>query len=1124
MPRLAIHCVDVLQTFLKASDALVQALAIQTIHALCVNGVFDPNTAWRVVARSMPRLPESECTACAWVRFHALLCDKEMEADDFDAIIGRIVPCKDHVSMKVREALFNGVLAALEGDWFARVRIEMHGAFGGGASQGMWMRAGAFLKTAVDSELVELRHKAMAKGQNAVKGTTRKTAKDRLYAIGKHAYAAVLRGNVCAWEQLGAALLWMVCSSSGSKASDAHVSGGIAGLIDGWTPQAQSSRMQSSLQAHIMTWQMFLSSWMSAPDLSGDEFDRAGHIFRTIEDRFGGSMARESDTLKCALLSTTTFSNEFAHALVPAILERMASQLPRTERMDCIASLCIALRGLHDVALVYEIVKAVGDALLSPQIESTGDGQFLSMCLECLGMAFYFAALGSYEQNSLTSVDASQSEVMAVAYGVILQISARSQHTSKLTSALADLKPKWRRGKDARQLTSAAGSRRSDNGEDLLFGLAVALGWVARASAECGEAAVYKVVRKFALSVAHDVERYGRASHDPLLSGCLQILPAMAETELMTASHKEGEGVVASFEVLVATFKTQVRSLHSVNIIAVLATSIGAMSGVMGNARIDCGADVPSILEDIALNSRLPVDLRIGCTLGMAYSHGCGWCGMPCHTYPKELHTICGDVSEGFHKAMTSLARKDREPRLRSAASWCSQIVHYVLCSSAADHDAGGRKGRGDLQLKRDSYLCIHVDRLRAYIKRTEDNQRGAAKGARMQTDENEFENGEEELLLVSTLQVMRSQAVDALGLLPDVVHLVDMEMRRPRPNKGVIAACLEVLSGHSSAKNCLVCPTIDAVVKHIVCETTQGSVLRIACEHLTGVMLMCNEGNAQEIIQALDRISQMNDEMGILVWRCIQKYVSVIYVKKQRMYRLVFDSLKRFAIGFMERRTLPSYSDAVEMSFELHRKGTCSHPWMAVSDCVHAWQLLDNELTDAMGELPWERLFLVQSLQIPKRGIHAKSLMGFQNRFCKPSTNSNSNVTDWILPLLSYAIHNAIIQKRLDIKQWMLDVVDLWAEHPHAVGTRHLFAMVTFRASAPSPVMANAAVWLSLEACADMLPYALPKLLSGLQTSFAALFVQKFLAGVPISDGRHRAAVLSLSNHVTSKDFERAL
>ena len=233
----------------------------------------------------------------------------------------------------------------------------------------------------------------------------------------------------------------------------------------------------------------------------------------------------------------------------------------------------------------------------------------------------------------------------------------------------------------------------------------------------------------------------------------------------------------------------------------------------------------------------------------------------------------------------------------------------------------------------------------------------------------------------------------------------------------------------------------------------------------LPGIMSICGVEDVGEVLHHHVTCQSMG------TWLGLSEFIARVSVKKPRRYQLMRPQLLEWACQSISSLPLPSYGTALQNTLGLD-KGL----WHCIATCISKWEMA-NDIDEG---IPSEKRIL---LSLAGDGATAGDVTLAQRWMLEKDGRS------WILPLLTANISGLVEGGSIDLKQWMLDLLE---ENYTGSTVLNLFANVVLSLS--SKGLASASMWTSQDFSVEMLPQALADVLSRLPQSFCRLWCHRFL------------------------------
>ena len=302
----------------------------------------------------------------------------------------------------------------------------------------------------------------------------------------------------------------------------------------------------------------------------------------------------------------------------------------------------------------------------------------------------------------------------------------------------------------------------------------------------------------------------------------------------------------------------------------------------------------------------------------------------------------------------------------------------------------------------------------------------------------------------ISSLQALHTSVLDTTSLMLGILGQTD--------SPALWRACLELIAAHKNTQECVVCK--EAAKAFGVLKTNEEFI-----RFLPGIMSICGVEDVGEVLHHHVTCQSMG------TWLGLSEFIARVSVKKPRRYQLMRPQLLEWACQSISSLPLPSYGTALQNTLGLD-KGL----WHCIATCISKWEMA-NDIDEG---IPSEKRIL---LSLAGDGATAGEVTLAQRWMLEKDGRS------WILPLLTANISGLVEGGSIDLKQWMLDLLE---ENYTGSTVLNLFANVVLSLS--SKGLASASMWTSQDFSVEMLPQALADVLSRLPQSFCRLWCHRFL------------------------------
>ena len=1121
-PRQSIEWINILDELLSSKDDIVKSLGIETVHHLCEFGVFNVQSAYRVIAKRMAGACSSSSSSSkvAWLKFQKLFLSEDMTEEEASEVLLRMEEIQEF------EETFYDVLSVFPTEiiiYNNNIKGREHQRIAtsnpGGAPL-LFPRAEIFIAKVVAEEAKLLRHKG---GANSGRGggpssssiggdQTRSawnTTKRKLFSLGKRIHFNNLRRNVGVESDL-AQMVWL--------ASDARPSQhGLKHSLDEFSKLYQqlvsatfqlSWRLPNAFQMSESSWSAFMSSWLGASDANGDMNDRLDMVWRMIDSAEGGGTSDDCTSewvAKAALIGCTQIADEQTHQLLPSLLSRVEdehlSSQAKAASLLCLSLLVPGLVPRQD-ALMNAIV-----ATISLQIDASSSSIVQRSCFEILGKIVYYMV-----KSNFPSADLVASTILCRFLDALRHIKEFALICTEIEQRLPSRWSTTTNNNNTNPISGGGGSSSSE----LAYGIVVGLGWMARAARKAKEGVFFDSIRKALLSCVQESSSSSRDTNTNMslislgiYSGSLMVVPSLL---------KDDETAEGALDNLLALLNDtwdkglQDDSTMKVSYLYPVALCIGSLVSLLAAVRPPEDDTIRATVRKVCgcmVNENLPLNVRLGSIVASCNIIGCSMFAMPCHeSFHKYVGLIDPTLVSDLLQSVVQVVTRDRnEPFLQSTMSWASQIIHYAMCNSMTSPSKDDKLLLAS-KFSKGSYIGMCVNQVEQYE---------AAMCA------NKVDSTSLTDAAVCALRCLKSvndtETLDTIRLACSLM-CKEIELKE-KPSMNILEICYDVIASNKNTKDCLVSKDICKLVE-LFGDTPQKwddfKVKQSFLSNLSSILAISDEEHVTRVLDALSKLKfePREGQLLITLWKSLCAYVKRIAARKPRRYQSIRESLVSLAITHIQKTAVPTYRNVLNALLErdyLARSGTklSSSPseeeegeegegegegeekcvWFSVSTCMLEWQISDGEFNyakDIASHVTEEKNLLVAMMIAKGKNVSLPDLIACQRWFLKQGHSAKSG---WLVPTLTYHLVELFNSDRMDIKQWMLDIFEGETANTNAL---HLFSTVLLRSLPRNKIYSNAAMWIAHDFSLQMLPKSLPDILLSFPRSYCELFAQRFL------------------------------
>ena len=1126
-PGLSIEWVNILDQMLGSSDDVVTSIAVETLHDLCKMGVFDHQSALRVLEKRVMAVKGGEGMALAWLRFQNLFVTEDMTEEEVEDLLGRVRrgAGNGEGSREWGRALYE-LMSRLPYDLVMhQLKEEEHQKVSQSPSH--MASAEAFVSRVVAEEARLLRHrKAHAGGPGGAQraaDSVWSASKRRLHSLGKRIAFDGVKRNLGEFTRM-AHMVWTSCDARPSQQGLRHSLKEFSAVFHTHSAQALSSRFPSSFHLAESTWNAFVSSWLQASDAVGDLNDRVDIVCKAIEKGEEKGIDASLVTMaRAAVIGYTRIADEQAYQVLPSLLVLLTDGCSSLQtKAWALSGLSLLAPGLkaHQDTLAGELV-----ATLTAHLQGGGvDPKIEKIAWELLGKACYCLVRSKIPDGNLI--------VMSVTAALLGVLSGMPECESIFEEVNAAVPSAWKPAAQSRKERNVA-EPSGEAGQGSILGL----GWVAKAALDMGDEdfcrAIKNSITRHLSTVTIDgiVEGSGESTHRSLCiyTGSALVCPSLLWSAAEHVSddlttYQEAERLLGHLE---AIHEALLRETRSQPYLQPTAACLGSLVAFLAE-KSPSGPNlltqntIRSVARSVT-NEKLSLEARLGCALGIGNIAGCSALTMPC--FPNSHKDVRGltinqlgddTVSELLGCLGDVIGSDACDPFLKSVVSWVSQIIHYAMCHS---HPSGASKRErlANFVFEKGSYIGLCVTRLEEY----QDCLRRRAPISE--------ELGRSVICALRALNGV--QDLETLNTVKIACGAASAELEgKESPNLALLEACFDIISTHKNTKDCLVSKDVTKVIRFFQDGRMDDPKLaKVFLSNLSAVLAISAEEDVRLLFKSLGRSKWgSRGALCALIWKGIGSYIRTICSEKPRRYKLVRDSVVAFALCCIQGMEMPTYVSAMNAwhgkSREMLEEGEglgVDRVWFSVSSCMGEWQACDEDFSyreEVAGDLSTEKN-LVVILMVDRIGV--ADLARCQEWYL----GANESQSRWMLPLITRHTTALAREEKIDIKQWMLDLLD------HAEGltptSLALLSSVLLCWDPGSTLCSLATEWVSHDFGPVMLPYSLPRVLGGLPVAFGRLWAHRFLVSAVKalsgagSDSRLAAALIAIKRYFCDGDFD---
>jgi hypothetical protein len=1127
-PKVSIQWVNVLDQLLDSDDDVVRGLGIETISCLCEQGVFSIHSAYRVICkRIMPKFAvkdgtASPCTSDSWIRFQRLFISEDMTEEEAEALIERLAAARIECSqqdvpesaIEVQKTLYE-TLSTFPTEVVMH-RIKEMECDRLGKSSALLAAAEMLIARVVREEMKLLKHKrAHASGvSDAYANSLWSRTKRKVYSLGKRIAFNNAKTNSGEISFL-AQMLWLASDARPSQSGLKHSMQAFAKLQQILDTGLLPSRVLNSFQMAETTWNAFITSWLYASDASGDLNDRMDMVSKMISDTLGKATNTEAERqAKAVLIGYTQIADEQAYQQIPSLLNSVRDEYsPLQAKVRGLFCLSLLIPGLmpHQDTLLSDIVATIISQF--DRMDAT-DTKFHRHCCEVLGKtAFYLI------KNKVPNSD-------PMVGSIVSKLLDGLGMSGKCSSLLLDrieqsLPPRWC---SRRELNS---NSQDSQCAEIMYGAIVGLGWVARAALLAKEEPFYRAIQKAFTEYLSEttLQEIGQVAEFPYhaYSACLMVIPSLLSNAFGDESDSTFQAATLLLDCLNNCFGSCLNDNKHQNLLFPLAACIGSLVSILATLQIDnkqYSSDVvieKSVKRIVGCvqDEKVPLNSRIGCAMAICNIFGCYMLTMPCfetyHKYVAKLpmESVGTKLVSDLLQCVDEVVSGNSEPLLKSVMSWCSQIIYYVMCNSQANAPVS-KALRAGITFAKGSYIALCINKLEEYQNMAV-SPRGLPKS-----------------LGNSAASILRCfkgvHDVDRFDTIQIACNTIAREVELEKDaNMDILRASYDIIASHKNTKDCLVSEHVSALVKMFSSgQMDPAELTELFLSHLPSVLMLCAEENVRLVFKVLSKRHAASDtRLSIMTWKAVSSYIKVISARKPRRYKLLRDCIVAFAVESLHSHPAPTYWSAINTVFGKGSSFEDEHAWYSISECMSEWQISDVEFDypeEVASKIPEEKTLLI-ILMVPNGKVALSDISSCQNLFMKMGAAQ----LRWMLPVLTMHMCDCIRNGKIDVKQWMLDIIDAMSSNLQDAATYQnglsLFASVVLRCSSSNNISSDAAIWIQYDYSITMLPYSLPNVLKDLPKTFCSMFAHRFERAFDTDLPILLPTLCSMKEHFSMKD-----
>lgn len=1091
--KLAIQCIDILDSMLHNQDYIIKCIGIQTIYLLTSEGVFEADTSWKVILRGMPTLPQNRSCAKAWIQFHSLLNIEDMEEEALESLFLEMYKACSIDAHQLQIQAYD-ILSKFPKDFLDKKKEVLLTLLSRNPHN--THLAKDFLSKMINLESGEMRHLRLVKGvRNDSSGDS---LKSKLNALGKYISMNAFRSSNTVGEVFGAAMLWCASDMRPSQAGSRHPPEDFMRVCESLMPRFESRNLLS-FQIQRSTYNIYINGWwnsLESSDLSGDKLKCLYQQICSVATNSN----ENNQTLRASLVGFTKNADEIAHDISVQIIDDLLKSTSSHDLRTSIFSSMMLFPGLalSGMELLYKVTEGIYSF-----IDKVRDQESLSTCFKALGYLAYYMA--DHEAIQKDNSGRSSRLMTCIITTTINLLSSCVKIPQEIQICIP---AKW---KASNAVVKNVANNLMD--DEVVHGAFVTLGWIAEAALKGGEDALHVSIYTFVASEIFDFlnldKPFNAQVKDGCATGCILIYPALVK-RILSSKHRTSEIEKQIMDII--SFMHYRLSADSNNFERSMQQSLSACLGALVDTCLAQSIPIDivqteSILDAfhmLAVEKRADINTRIGSLIGLFNALGCSKYIMPCH-HEEHSTVVREEFVWKYFDTINQWTRDESEPQVQSALAWLSQLLYYILCSNECNVTYSETKKVASTVPSK-SYIKFCLQQIQTY--------RNCVSTTKMGTLPLYHPRA-----AVNCMKCIQDdEVVNTLHLAFDLIqHEISNSME---PSIEFLRECFDLISNHKSIHNCTASDSIGYVIDCLQMNAhgNQG-IVEVACEKLSLILVLCSELNAKRMIDKLP--FKVSHKLGLSIWEGFDTYFSKISNQKPRLYRKVYEHTIQYAIEFISVLPLPSYEEAVEFLFDADSKNVVS-VWSALSMCALISKGEGKACHTMIQEVVSKEKACLMQLLICKKGrLALPDLICCQKLFVRCDNNMM-----WALPLLCHNIENALRNRQIELTQWLLDLFHVLKDE-HSLNGLSLFSNVVMRSARIHPLLSEMCTWISPAFSIEMLPLSLQKLMECLPSSFATLLSHKllyYIIDLPKDDPKVERivpALLPLRSYFSNNDIE---